>query len=138
MTRPVAAQIRAGRILAGMSLRELAESANVSGATISKLEQGRTRNPRNVTVHALRDALARKGIEFAPGGWVRIRPDDAGAMLPVAGVDARAQALTLLDLARRLLLDDDVDMSGIRIADGTDGWPPRLRYELPPRRPGRR
>lgn len=144
VNRPRPEQLRAGRILAGMNVRELAAAARLSEGAVRNLERGRTKVPREATLMALCDALARRGVEFAPGGWVRLRSVEPNVTLPIEGVDALAQVMTLLDVARRLLNRNDVDISGIRIGDPTQpgndasDLPPRLRYDrLPLRRPGR-
>ena len=68
-------QLRAGRVLAGLSLRDIAKAAGLSVTAIAKLETGTTRRPRISTLQALQTILESHDIEFAPCGWVRHRGD---------------------------------------------------------------
>ncbi len=64
-------QVRGGRRLAGLDVRELAELSGRSAVTIANLESGLTRTPQQATLDSTRQALEGQGIEFASGGWVR-------------------------------------------------------------------
>ncbi|WBU52078.1 helix-turn-helix domain-containing protein [Paracoccus sp. SCSIO 75233] len=64
-------QIRAARVLAGMTAQDLAESAGVSYPTVQRLDA--TRGPisaRHDTVEAIRKALESRGIQFLENGQV--------------------------------------------------------------------
>ncbi|MFT3689152.1 helix-turn-helix domain-containing protein [Paenirhodobacter sp.] len=70
------------RVATGLGIRELAELANVSPNTISRLERGE--ELRASTVAAIRAALESAGVEFIPenggGAGVRLaKPGGAGA-----------------------------------------------------------
>jgi len=60
----LAAQLRSKRDLAGLSQEELAARAEVSVATVSKIETGAVREPGYFTVVAMLDALnaASRGV----------------------------------------------------------------------------
>ena len=70
-----AAQCRMARSALQLGVRELAEAAQVSPTTISRLEAGEELKPR--TVAAIRAALEAAGVEFIPengsGPGVRLR-----------------------------------------------------------------
>lgn len=68
-------QLRAGRILASLGVRDLAKLTGLSSTAIGQIETGRTTAPHQQTVGALVTALQGCGIEFAPGGWVRHHED---------------------------------------------------------------
>ena len=68
-------QIRAGRTLANLGIRELAREAGLSPTAISHIETGRTEQAHESTLRALRVALERQGVEFAVDGWVRLIDD---------------------------------------------------------------
>lgn len=79
-------QLRAGRAIARLGIRELARASGVSATAISHLETGRTQTPHQTTMRALRATLTGYGVDFALGGWTRHladaciggeRPDDA-------------------------------------------------------------
>ncbi len=69
------AQVRAGRVLAGLGVRALAKDADLSPTAISQLETGRTEHAHESTLKKLRDTLENHGIEFRSGGWLRRRDD---------------------------------------------------------------
>ena len=74
-------QIRAGRVLAGLGVRELARLASVSVTSLNKIETGKTETPHAHTLERIESALRGVDIEFGRGGWVRHRDDhvqDAG------------------------------------------------------------
>jgi len=81
-------QLRAGRAIARLGVRELASAAGLSATALSHLETGRTRNPHKTTLAALRAALAACGVDFAPGGWIRHSADAYVEQNP-PGVTAR-------------------------------------------------
>lgn len=64
-------QLKAGRLLAGLGIRDLAEMARISSTAINLIETGRTEAPRVQTLLALKNALQQSGVEFLGGGWVR-------------------------------------------------------------------
>ena len=64
-------QLKAGRLLAGLGIRDLAEMARISSTAINLIETGRTEAPRVQTLLALKTALQQAGVEFNGGGWVR-------------------------------------------------------------------
>ena len=80
-------QLRAGRILAGLRVRQFAQMVGMSCTTINQIEKGHTKSPLRRTVVSLRDALQSTDIEFAPGGWVRLR-SDAGHLGDGEEIDA--------------------------------------------------
>ena len=71
-----AAQCRMARAALQLGVRDLAEAAQVSPTTVSKLERGELLYPR--TIEAIRAALEAAGVEFtngdAPG--VKLRKHD--------------------------------------------------------------
>lgn len=70
-----AVQCRLARVALGWGVRELAQAANVSTQTVSRLERGE--QLRGGTVDSLRHVLEAAGIEFIPenrdgyGIWVK-------------------------------------------------------------------
>lgn len=64
-------QLKAGRLLAGLGIRDLANMAKISSTAINLIETGRTEAPRVQTLLALKNALQQSGVEFLGGGWVR-------------------------------------------------------------------
>ena len=98
-------QLRAGRALADLRLRQFAELVGMSCTTIHQIEKGHTKSPLPRTVAALRDTLSSLDIEFRPGGWVRLKTDrDHGCDrepaepmpdLPVASTPANDQQMSL-------------------------------------------
>lgn len=56
---------RTARTLAQLTVRQLAEKANVSTATITKLE-GSTSELKPATLQKIRDVLEDHGVEFIP------------------------------------------------------------------------
>lgn len=73
----LAVQCRMARAALQIGVRDLAEAANVSPTTITKLERGETLYPR--TVEAIRTALEAAGVIFiqqnGDGPGVRLRKD---------------------------------------------------------------
>lgn len=71
------AQCKMARAGLGLSVRDLANLAQVSTNTVSRLEAGEELKPR--TVEAIRTALETAGVEFIPenggGAGVRLRKD---------------------------------------------------------------
>lgn len=77
-----AVQCKMARVATGLGIRELAELANVSPNTISRLERGE--ELRASTIDAIRAALEAAGVEFIPenggGAGVRLaKPGGTGA-----------------------------------------------------------
>lgn len=70
-----ARQIRAARALLDWSQEDLANAAQLSVATIRKLELGYI-SPRQATTHDIRHALEDAGLEFIEPGGVRHRPEE--------------------------------------------------------------
>ncbi|MDX0524824.1 helix-turn-helix transcriptional regulator [Sinorhizobium medicae] len=68
-----AIQCKLARVALGWGVRELAEAANVSTQTISRLERGE--QLRGGTVDGIKHVLEGAGIEFIPenGGGVGVR-----------------------------------------------------------------
>ena len=62
-------QCRAGRVLAGWSVADLARQAHVGAATISRFEQGLSA-PRHPTLVVLRLALEHAGVRFGDDGAI--------------------------------------------------------------------
>ncbi len=94
-------QLLAGRIVAGLSVRELARFAGYSSTTIHQLETGKTKAPRARTVEAVKTVLEARGVEFSHGGWVRTindREHECGVMSEPQHAHASA-----LSLAKRLV-----------------------------------
>ena len=103
-------QLKAGRLLAGLGIRDLAELASISSTAINLIETGRTESPRVQTLIALKTALQQVGIEFLGGGWVRHCQDlrngntSSNGNAPSNGESRdRAQLERTLLLALRLL-----------------------------------
>ncbi|MFC3207212.1 helix-turn-helix domain-containing protein [Aquamicrobium soli] len=61
-----AAQCKMARAATALGVRELAELADVSPATITRLERGEELMPR--TVQAIRSALEQAGVSFLEDG----------------------------------------------------------------------
>lgn len=99
-------QLRAGRALARLGVRELARAAGLSATALSQLETGRTRNPHKTTLFALRVALAACGVDFASGGWIRHSADACADQNPPARPDG---------------LDEDSQEDGPEGANGGNG-----------------
>ena len=61
------------RAALGLGVREIAEAAQVSTNTVTRLERGEALGPRTVT--AIRTALEAAGVEFIPenGGGAGVR-----------------------------------------------------------------
>lgn len=68
-------QLKAGRTMADLGIRELARNARISSTAINLIETGKTRTPREQTLVALKSALQAHGVEFDDGGWVRLADD---------------------------------------------------------------
>ncbi|AUQ55170.1 helix-turn-helix domain-containing protein [Phaeobacter inhibens] len=68
-----ATQCKMARVATGLGVRELAEKANVSPNTISRLERGE--DLKKSTIEAIREALEISGVEFIPenGGGAGVR-----------------------------------------------------------------
>lgn len=77
----------AGRILAGLSQKELASQAKLALSSLQAIEQG-TSDPRNLTLLALADALLAHGVRILTeddrhlGGVMLERPTAAGPRSP--------------------------------------------------------
>lgn len=77
-------QCKMARAAVGLGVRELAEKADVSPNTITRLERGETMQRR--TTETIRAALEATGVEFIPTGpyqgeggpGVRLRDSGAG------------------------------------------------------------
>lgn len=74
-TLTAAAQIRAGRHLAGISQSEVAEATGLSLPTIKRAESERDVSVSAEAIAAIRSALERAGIEFIAenGGGAGVR-----------------------------------------------------------------
>jgi transcriptional regulator with XRE-family HTH domain len=96
-------QLRAGRTIARLGVRELASAAGLSPTSLSLLENGHTRDPHKTTLTALRAALAARGIDFAPGGWTRHINDAYVEQRPPSGCVHCAEASDLLSMINGLL-----------------------------------
>ncbi|MEP4035231.1 helix-turn-helix domain-containing protein [Pseudophaeobacter sp.] len=68
-----AIQCKMARVATGLGIRELAEKAEVSPNTISRLERGETL--KQSTVDSIQFALEAAGVEFVPenGGGAGVR-----------------------------------------------------------------
>ncbi|MGN9787791.1 BTAD domain-containing putative transcriptional regulator [Nonomuraea sp. ZG12] len=87
--------LRAHRLRAGLTQRQLAERAGVSAGTIRDLEQGRTRSPKRDSVQAIAAALGVSGpdverLHAAAAETHRAQRADAG---PVRGGSLRIRVL---------------------------------------------
>ncbi len=71
-------QIRAGRVLAGLTTRELAERAQLSTTATSQLLTGKTTTPHRKTLKSLESALRDGGVDFGRDGWTRHQCDQTG------------------------------------------------------------
>ena len=60
-------QCKAGRALAGLSQKALAEAAEVAVATVAAFERGE-RTPYRRTLDAIQEALEARGVQFTPDG----------------------------------------------------------------------
>ncbi|MDM7255204.1 MAG: helix-turn-helix domain-containing protein [Paracoccus sp. (in: a-proteobacteria)] len=60
-------QCKAGRALAGLSQKALAEPAEVAVATVAAFERGE-RTPYRRTLEAIQEALEAQGVQFTPDG----------------------------------------------------------------------
>lgn len=78
-------QVRAGRAIAQLGIRELARASGLSITAISHIETGRTRKPHLATLLALRAALTVRGVDFARGGWTRHIADAHEGQCPPPG-----------------------------------------------------
>ena len=67
-------QIKAARLLLGWKQSDLARISGMSIATIAKLEQGQG-NPRPGTLHCVRSAFEKFGIDFLEDHGVDLRPE---------------------------------------------------------------
>lgn len=98
-------QLRGGRVLSGLGVRELAQASGLSPTSISQIETGRTKTPHPATLDSLRAALEESGIEFGSNGWIRHvddhqgEPGDRPTLLP----DERVRVLRLLRQVMRIL-----------------------------------
>jgi len=63
--------LRAARVLLGTSLEAAATEMDISRTNLNNIEIGRI-NARIDTLFKITDYLEAKGVEFAPGGWVRL------------------------------------------------------------------
>jgi transcriptional regulator with XRE-family HTH domain len=60
---------------AGLTLRELADAAEVSPSTVDRFEKSKG-SAIAATANAIQRALEAAGIEFGDGGWVRYTARD--------------------------------------------------------------
>lgn len=68
-------QIRAGRVLAGMTAQQLADASGVSYPTIQRLDATRGLvSARHDTVEAISKALEARGVQFLEDGQVAAGP----------------------------------------------------------------
>jgi hypothetical protein len=72
MDVPSGRELKAGRTLAGFGLGDFAKRLGVSTAVLRRLEEA---GPPAVLSKALAE-LDEAGVEFLPGGGVRLRKDD--------------------------------------------------------------
>ena len=105
-------QLRGGRVLARLGIREMARAAGVSPTAVTHLETGFTKSPRPHTRQVIRAVLERHGVVFGPGGWIRHADDEGtspGALIEGPCVrcgragDLVEAARQVLDQARRVL-----------------------------------
>ena len=98
-------QIRAGRTLAGLGMRDIAKVAGISVTAVVNLETGKTDRPRISTLEKLQTELESHGIEFAPCGWVRHRGDHWPAGISDTSFIAlpMTERIALVTLLRRML-----------------------------------
>jgi transcriptional regulator with XRE-family HTH domain len=107
-------QIRAGRALAQLSQGRLAELAGLSLPTVAAYERGG--NIYATSLSAIEQALESHGVEFLPGGAVRLRPPKAEFLF--ASVEnapdrtTRAAASRFLNVRRKLRGEPLLDESG--------------------------
>ena len=104
--RLTVSQLRAGRTIARLGVRELARACGLSPATVTSIETGGTNTPRDSTLEALRGALQRHRVEFGPDGWTRDIGDARadGVQLGQTAPCARCvQAVDLLAVTRQLI-----------------------------------
>lgn len=69
-------QCRGARALAAIQVRHLAAKARIAASTLMRFEK-RKEGPslKTSTVEKLETALTEAGVEFAPGGWMRLVKD---------------------------------------------------------------
>lgn len=98
-------QLRAGRIMAGLGMRELSALTRISTTTIANIESGKSEQPHVQTLERLREALQTQGIEFLGGGWVRHRDDQGHQAGQPEAEQVKQNAIieNALVLARRLV-----------------------------------
>lgn len=77
-----ASHVIAARGLLRMSQADLAKAADVTPATISRWESGRT-HPQEASLNAIVEALERRGIEFMNGDAPGVRRHGDKAVVPV-------------------------------------------------------
>lgn len=68
---PDSTQLRVGRTLLGLSTHKLADALGVAYNTVNNAELDKG-NPRIDTLTKITAYLEEQGVEFAPGGWVRL------------------------------------------------------------------
>jgi transcriptional regulator with XRE-family HTH domain len=74
-------QCRMGRAAARWSVRDLAQHAEISAATVNRFETGRV-EPNRATIAAIQRALEAAGVEFLPENGVRLK---VAQVAPVPG-----------------------------------------------------
>ena len=99
-------QLRAGRVLSGLTVRGLAERAGLTSSAVNQIETGKTDSPRENTLKSLESALRDADIEFVRGGWVRHRSDrkDADDSIDIECIQLRGTLDAARELTHRLTL----------------------------------
>jgi len=100
--------------LAQLSQTELAKAAGLSLPTVAAYERGGNIYAASLT--AIEKALESQGVEFLPGGAVRLRPPKAEFLVASAENQpdraTRAAAAKLLNVRRRMRGEPLLDESG--------------------------
>ncbi len=65
-----------GKAISGLGVRDIAANARMSPTAISQFMTGRTSQPHDTTLEAIRMVLQSHEVQFAPGGWVRRLPNN--------------------------------------------------------------
>ena len=123
-------QLKAGRLLANLGIRELGKLAQISPTAINQIETGKTVKPRVQTLTALKEVLQAKGIEFGSGGWVRHCDDQNNRDDGEPGFEAatpdkripliRRKLMHLLDIVRGNVAENDNEPAAPQAATQAD------------------
>jgi len=68
-------QLRAGRLLAGLTIEQVADDAGIPASTVAAMEADISAGWHAQTIVRVRWAIEGAGIQLAAGGWVRFEAD---------------------------------------------------------------